>query len=168
MKQKDARALRLARRQSRHKPQAALNLTSLMDIFTILVFFLLVNSDNPAKLPPVDTIQLPTSLAETTPKQNLVVMITKENVLVQDIKVASVAEVLATESALVPSLVEELKFRAQSSPATLNADGIPEREVTILSDKNISYKALRKVMATLASQDFSKISFGVIKGGKAE
>lgn len=168
MMQKNARAMRLERRQRRHKPQAALNLTSLMDIFTILVFFLLVNSDNPAKLPPVDAIQLPTSLAETAPKQNLVVMVTKENVLVQDIRVASVAEILATDAPLIPSLAEELKFRAQSSPVQLNADGIPEREVTILSDKNISYKALRKVMATLASHDFSKISFGVIKGGKVE
>lgn len=165
---KNARALRIERRQRRHKSGGDLNLTSLMDIFTILVFFLLVNSDNPAKLPPVDVIKLPTSAAETQPKQNLVVMITKDNVLVQNIKVASVAEVLATEGRLVPALVEELKFRAKSSPAKLNEDGIPEREVTILSDKDISYKALKKVMATLASEDFSKISFGVIKGGKVE
>lgn len=166
--QKNARAMRLERRQRRHKAQSSLNLTSLMDIFTILVFFLLVNSDNPAKLPPVDVIKLPTSLAETEPKQNLVVMITKENILVQDMKVASVAEVVAQTAILIPSLEDELKFRAKSSPVKLNEAGIPEREVTILSDKDISYKALKKVMATLASQDFSKISFGVIKGGKTE
>lgn len=165
---KDARAMRLQRRAKRHKAQATLSLTSLMDIFTILVFFLLVNSDNPAKLPPVDAIQLPVSLAESAPKQNLVVMVTKTDVLVQDVKVASIAEVLATETALIPALAEELKYRSAKSAAPLNEQGLPEREVTILSDKDTSYKALRKVMATLSDNDYSKISFGVLKGGKAK
>lgn len=164
---KDARAMRLQRRAKRHKPQASLSLTSLMDIFTILVFFLLVNSDNPAKLPPVDAIQLPVSLAETLPSQNLVVMVTKSDVLVQDVKVASIAEVMALETPLIPALATELKYRAAKSGAPLNAQGFPEREVTILSDKDTSYKALRKVMATLSDNDYSKISFGVLKGGKA-
>lgn len=165
---KDARAMRLQRRAKRHKAQATLSLTSLMDIFTILVFFLLVNSDNPAKLPPVDAIQLPVSLAESAPKQNLVVMVTKTDVLVQDVKVASIAEVLGTETALIPALAEELKYRSAKSAAPLNEQGLPEREVTILSDKDTSYKALRKVMATLSDNDYSKISFGVLKGGKAK
>ncbi len=163
----NARALRLARRQKRHTPQAALNITSLMDIFTILVFFLLVNSENPAKLPPVDKIQLPVSLAETAPKQNLVVMVTKTDILVQDMKVATVADILTTDAMLIPALAEELKYRAAKTVPVLNADGIPEREVTVLGDKELSYKALRKVMATLSANDYSKISFGVIKGGKA-
>lgn len=168
MSGKNARAMRIERRAKRHKAQAALSLTSLMDIFTILVFFLLVNSENPAKLPPVDKIQLPTSLAETMPKQNLVVMVTKNDILVQDTKVASVDEVLAMESALIPALAEELKYRSGKSPAPLNEQGIPEREVTVLGDKDTSYKALRKVMATLSDNDYSKISFGVIKGGKPQ
>lgn len=163
-----ARALRIERRSRRHKPQASLSLTSLMDIFTILVFFLLVNSENPAKLPPTDTIQLPKSLAEKMPEQNLVVMVTKTDVLVQDMKVATVAEVLATEAAVIPSLAAELQYRSAKVAPVINAEGIPEREVTILGDKDISYKALRKVMATLSANDYSKISFGVIKGGNGK
>lgn len=162
---KTARALRIQRRSKRHKPQSALNLTSLMDIFTILVFFLLINSENPAKLPPTDTLQLPQSLAEKTPKQNLVVMLTKADVLVQGMKVASIAEVLAQESPLIPTLATELAYRSAKIAPEINAEGIPEREVTILADKDISYKALRKVMATLSANDYSKISFGVIKVG---
>lgn len=165
---KNARAMRLERRGKRHKAQATLSLTSLMDIFTILVFFLLVNSDNPAKLPPVDAIQLPASLAEAPPKLSLVVMVTKTDILVQDQKVASVAEVAASPDMLVPALADELKYRSSKTPAPLNEQGIPEREVTILSDKETSYKALRKVMATLSDNDYSKISFGVLRGGKLQ
>ncbi len=165
---KTARALRIERRSRRHKPQSALNLTSLMDIFTILVFFLLVNSENPAKLPPTDTLQLPISLAEKAPKQNLVVMLTKTDILVQDMRVASVAEALATDASTIPALAVELQYRSRKIAPVLNAEGFPEREVTILGDKDISYKALRKVMATLSANDYSKISFGVIKGGNGK
>jgi len=45
--QKSHRAARMDRRHKRGKKAGvALNLVSLMDIFTILVFFLLVNSTN--------------------------------------------------------------------------------------------------------------------------
>lgn len=160
-----ARAARSARRQNRLKGGASLNITSLMDIFTILVFFLLVNSENPGKLPDTSVIQLPVSKAETAPKENLVVMITNSDVLVQDVKVASVADILNSKEPMVAALAEELKYRASISPMAANAQGFVERDVTILSDKNISYNVLRKIMATCSDNDYSRISFGVIKGG---
>lgn len=163
---KNARAMRIERRSKRHKAQASLSLTSLMDIFTILVFFLLVNSDNPAKLPDTKVLQLPASLAEKMPKENLVVMITRTDVLVQGVSVAKVADVAASTGQLVPALKTELQYRASKVPAPLNAEGIPEREITILGDKGTPYNVLRKVMATCSDSDYSKISFAVLKGGK--
>jgi len=76
---KSPRVKRHERLQKRIKGQANLNLTSLMDIFTILVFFLLVSSSNPSKLPDAEKIKLPVSIAETEPKETLVVMITKDD-----------------------------------------------------------------------------------------
>jgi hypothetical protein len=60
-----------------------------MDIFTILVFFLLVSSSNPSKLPDASKLKLPVSLAETEPKETIVVMITKDDILVQGMKVSA-------------------------------------------------------------------------------
>ena len=48
---RSGRAKRMEKHHKRNKSTAALNLVSLMDIFTILVFFLLVNSSDVETLP---------------------------------------------------------------------------------------------------------------------
>ena len=58
MMNKSKRAKRMERHHARRK-QPALNLVSLMDIFTILVFFLLVSSSNVHQLPKKKDINLP-------------------------------------------------------------------------------------------------------------
>ena len=62
------RAKRMERNHKRNK-QSSLNLVSLMDIFTILVFFLLVSSSNVQQLPNSKDISLPTSVADKAPKE---------------------------------------------------------------------------------------------------
>ena len=163
---KSPRVKRHERLQKRIKGQANLNLTSLMDIFTILVFFLLVSSSNPSKLPDAEKIKLPVSIAETEPKETLVVMITKDDVLVQDMKVGSVSEINALKTDMIPALATELKYRASHTVAPLNERGIPEREILILGDEKTPYSVIRKVMATCSENDYAKISFAVTRGGK--
>jgi biopolymer transport protein TolR len=166
MKAKSPHIKRHERLQKRIKGQANLSLTSLMDIFTILVFFLLVSSSNPSKLPDVKNLKLPNSVAETDPKDTLVIMVTRDDVLVQDMKVSSVNEIKALKTDLIPSLASELKYRASKTVATLNERGIPEREVTILGDEKTPYTVVRKIMATCSENDYAKISFAVVRGGK--
>lgn len=166
MKAKSPHVKRHERLQKRIKGQANLSLTSLMDIFTILVFFLLVNSTNPSKLPDAKRLSLPHSIAETTPKDTLVIMVTKDDVLVQDMKVSTVNQIKALNTDLIPSLASELKYRASKTVATVNERGIPEREVTILGDEKTPYTVVRKIMATCSENDYAKISFAVVRGGK--
>lgn len=163
---KSPRVKRHERLQKRIKGQASLSLTSLMDIFTILVFFLLVNSQNPAKLPDITQLQLPVSRAEKDPKEQLIVMITKKDILVQDMHVVSVADAMANKGDVITALGTELRYRAAKTVAPLNEQGIPERDITILSDKDTPYSVVRKVMATCSQNDFAKISFAVARGGK--
>ncbi len=166
MKDKSPRVKRHERLQKRIKGQANLNLTSLMDIFTILVFFLLVSSSNPSKLPDAEKIKLPVSLAQTEPKDTLTVMITKDDVLVQGMKIGTINEISALKTDLVPALATELKYRASHTVAALNERGIPEREILILGDEKTPYSVIRKVMATCSENDYAKISFAVTRGGK--
>ena len=163
---KSPRVKRHERLQKRIKGQANLSLTSLMDIFTILVFFLLVNSQNPDKLPDITQLQLPVSTAEKDPKEQLIVMITKKDILVQDLQVATVVEAMANKSDNIAALGAELRFRAAKTVAPLNEQGVPERDITIISDKDTPYSVIRKVMATCSQNDFAKISFAVARGGK--
>ena len=59
---KSARAKRMEKHHKRHGKNVGLNLVSLMDIFTILVFFLLVNSSDVETLPNAKDLQLPESI----------------------------------------------------------------------------------------------------------
>jgi hypothetical protein len=72
---KSGRAKRMEKHHKRNKSLGTLNLVSLMDIFTILVFFLLVNSSDVETLPNAKDLQLPESIAETKAKETVVIMI---------------------------------------------------------------------------------------------
>jgi len=156
---------RLQKRMKR-KGSEGLLLTALIDIFANLLFFLLVISQNPSKLPNLADLHLPSSTAEKLPKETLVILVTSKDILVQDMKVSSVADAMLIKDDIIPSLTTELKFRAAKTVAPLNEQGVPEREITILGDKNVPYNVLRKVMATCSQNDYSKMSFAVASGAK--
>ena len=158
-----ARAKRMNKRHARNRGGAALSLTSLMDIFTILVFFLLVNSSNSQQLPDNKDIALPESTAQEVPKEVLTIQVSGKDIIVQDIRIESANDVLALEEDVIPSLVEELNFRASRSAPVLNAEGIPEREVMVLADKDTPYALIKKIMVSCTQTEYSKISFAVLR-----
>ena len=86
------------------KNVGGLNLISLMDIFTILVFFLLVNSQEVETLPNAKDIQLPESYAEQKARENVVVMITDEQILVQGKPIVTMAEVEQQKGVVIERL----------------------------------------------------------------
>lgn len=159
---KTARAKRMERRHKFNKP-AVIQLTSLIDILTVLVFFLLVNQQNVTQIQGGDSLQMPRSTSEQMPPDTLAVLVNRDSILVQGLKVADVAEVQASEDVLIPGLAKELQYRAGKTPPKLNDQGIPEREIMIIADKSLPYSLLRKVMATCSATDFSKISFAVLR-----
>ncbi len=155
---------RLARYQKFRK-KTSLNLVSLMDIFTILVFFLLVNSNNSQKLPDSKQIKLPTSVATKAPKETLVISVTKKDILVSGRRVAGVDQVLNTtkEITYIPELKEELGFQyARSASASKNITNTG-KPVTIMGDETISYEVLRKILATCREANYTQISFAAIQ-----
>ncbi len=158
-----ARAKRMDRR---HKRQvvATISLVSLMDIFTILVFFLLVNSSSTYQLPPNKSIVLPTSSAEQMPKETLTLMVTGDSLLVNGQKVGDVSAILATPGETIPALVNELRYQAsRTAPANVNEQGQPERDVTIMGHKEIPYQLLKRIMATCSANEYTRIALAVTR-----
>ena len=147
----------------RHKGSGALNLVSLMDIFTILVFFLLVNSSDVEVLPNAKDIQLPESIAEQKAKETVVILIGDEDILVQGTPVASVAEVMARKGNDIPELREALKSQNDRVLRREAQEDIAGREVTIMGDKDIPYRLLKKVMATCSQSEYGQISLAVMQ-----
>ena len=160
---KSARARRMAKHHRRNKGSGALNLVSLMDIFTILVFFLLVNSSDVQTLPNSKDLQLPESIAEKKPEENVVVLIGHTDILVQGTPVAKIEEVLATQGNDIPALRQALLSQNDRALRRAAKDDIAGREVTIMGDKEISYRLLKKVMATCTASDYGQISLAVLQ-----
>jgi biopolymer transport protein ExbD len=160
---KSTRAKRMDKHHKRNKGAGALNLVSLMDIFTILVFFLLVNSSDVETLPNTKDLQLPESIAEEKAKETVVILIGEENILVQGNPVASVAEVMLTQGNDIPALREALKSQNDRVLRREAQEDIAGREVTIMGDKDIPYRLLKKVMATCTASDYGQISLAVLQ-----
>jgi biopolymer transport protein ExbD len=139
---------------------APLSLVSLMDIFTILVFFLLVNSSDVQQLTTPKSVQMPESMAQQPPRETVVVTVGLDTILVQGEVVATTAEVLAADDDLIPGLAAALE---QLSARRLRAeDGLPP-EVTILGDRELPYRLLRKVMVTCTRADYGRVSLAVVQ-----
>lgn len=147
-----------ARRNDRN---ASLNMVSLMDIFTILVFFLLVSAANTEVLPSPKQIKLPESTAEKAPKENIIIMVNSSEILVQGQKVASLGNSVKSNQSFIPELLNDLKLRASKKEKSSNRAADPKRGVTIMGDKHIPYQLLKKIMVTCASADYTNISLAV-------
>jgi biopolymer transport protein ExbD len=155
------RARRMDRHHKRSKGQGKLSLVSLMDIFTILVFFLLVNSSEVEVLQTHESIDLPKSVADQKPESTLVVMVNDDSILVNGRKVADTEDVMRSDSEEITPLKEELNYRASRRPFTSDEQRAQGRDVTIMGDQSIPYSLLKKVMATLAETDYRNISLAV-------
>jgi biopolymer transport protein TolR len=161
-----ARIKRLEKHSKRSRP-ATLSLVSLMDIFTILVFFLLVNQAEVADLDVPQNIKLPESMATQLPSQTVVVMVTPEQVLVQGEPVATVAEVDRQDEVIIAPLRDALKRQAERILLASTSDAIEDREITVLGDKSVPYRILKKVLATCSAADYGKLSLAVVQKEEA-
>ena len=149
-----------AERRSRNQTMVDMNLVSLIDVFTILIFFLLSNSGGVEILPSPKAVQLPESVSEKAPRENLIVVVSASEILVDGRKVANVAEVLAMEGDLIAPLKAELDLQANRQVIRKENEA-QSRQLTIMGDKEIPYRLLRKIMVTSARSNFSDVSFAV-------
>ena len=168
MMEMSRRAKRMQRNHKRNK-QPALNLVSLMDVFTILVFFLLISSSNVQQLPKKKDIHLPTSVATKTPKETLIIAVTQRNILVQGKQVALIQQVSSNAELLIDGLEKELLFQAsKSSVLTTTESQAKGRAVTIMGDEDIEYQLLRKILATCRQANYTHIAFAAMQQAKPE
>ena len=155
------RMKRMARSSKRRPP--SLNLVSLMDVFTILVFFLLVNSASSEVMEPPKEITLPASVVETKPRETVVVMVTEEAILVMGEPVAKTAEMLELKSGIIEPLKARLIEQRQRVIGISTKTVAESKEVTVLADKTVPFKLLKKVMSSCTSAGYGKISLAVIQ-----
>jgi biopolymer transport protein ExbD len=154
---------RMRRMGRSRKKWTGLNLTSLMDVFTILVFFLLFHSSGGDVLDNPKQIKLPNSVVDTKPRETVVIMVSPEVVLVQGVAVIRTPELLNAGNAPIEEITERLKQLQRNIIGISTKTIVESKEVTILADKTIPFKALKKIMSTCTDSGYGRISLAVIQ-----
>lgn len=153
---------RRLKRMSSHKGKVVgLQLTSLMDVFTILVFFLLVNQSSVEVVEPPKQIKLPDSVVEAKPRQTVTILVSANAVLVQGEPVVSTADVLAAKDEDIGPIKARLSQLRENIIGLNTATVAKSNEITILADKGVPFKVLKKVMSACTSTGYTRISLAV-------
>ncbi|MDT8420781.1 MAG: biopolymer transporter ExbD [Desulfuromonadales bacterium] len=158
------RDTRRMRRMGRNRKKiTGLNLTSLMDVFTILVFFLLANSGSNEVLSPPKQIKLPDSVVESKPRETVVITVNPEAVMIQGEAIVGTAELSETREGGVEAISNKLALLEQNIIGISTKTIADSKEVTILADKTIPFNVLKKIMSTCTLSGYGKISLAVIQ-----
>jgi len=143
-----------------------MNLTSLMDVFTILVFFLLVNSSNSEVLTQPKQITLPDSVVEAKPRETAVIMVSDTEVTVQGEVVALVEDIIKSKQDAILGISNKLQDMKKNVIGVSTKSISESKEVTILSHKSVPFKVLRKIMSSCTFAGYEKVSLAVIQKAK--
>ena len=147
--------------QRRTSKTASLNLTSLMDIFTILVFFLLMNTGDTQELAKANFVKLPDSNADGALHGELVINVGEEFINIDNEDIVAVKDVNTQSGKVNEALSERLQLFATESGELTEADEKLGRAVTIMGDREVPYDLLKAVMTTCAANGFRDVSLAI-------
>ncbi len=155
---------RRIKRMSRNRVTVPkMNLTSLMDVFTILVFFLLVNSATNEILETPKQIVLPASFVEEKPRETVVIFISANDVTVQGEAVIQTSEILVSPTQRIDPIATRLNELTASVIGISTRTVAQSQEVTILADRMIPFSVIKRVMSTCTGEGYSQISLAVLQ-----
>jgi biopolymer transport protein ExbD len=136
-----------------------LNLIPMMDVLCVLVFFLLFHSFNGDM--PEQRIALPDSVIETKPRETVVIVVSPESVMVQGEAVMRTSELLNDSIGTVYEVRDRLRQIEHNGNGASTGTDAESREITLLADKTIPFKVLKKIMTTCTASGYGRISLAV-------
>ena len=149
--------------RKRLKLVTKMNLTSLMDVFTILVFFLLVNSGSSETLETPKQMALPESNVEAKPRETVVIFVSTDAVTVQGEMVAKVADILDAPGEDIQPVMDRLAMLKDNVIGPSTQHVASSQEITILADKAVPFSVIKRVMSTCTGQGYGHISLAVMQ-----
>jgi biopolymer transport protein ExbD len=135
----------------------------MLDVLSVLVFFLLFHSFNGDM--PEQRLVLPDSVVETKPRGTVVISVTPESVIVQGEAVMKTTDLYNESTGTVPEITGRLEQieRSMNRISTRKVAETETREITLLADKKIPFKVLKKIMTSCTASGYGKISLAVIQ-----
>ena len=145
-------------RRSKSISAFTLRLTAMIDMFTILLVFLLKSFSVEGEIMSVaKDLRLPESTAQTPPKAAPILVVTNEWIILDGTPVEKVETVMTQRDNIINSLKTQLQqIRAFSeSLAQLNANMRFKGNIAIQGDKEIPFGLLKKIMFTCGQVGFN-------------
>ena len=159
---------------SKREVVAVLQLTAMVDMFTVLVVFLLQNYASTNQILPIsDHVALPkaTSTAQLTP--SLVVVLSKTNLSFNGNDVVSFQELKNSDEWMIEPLkeqvsaaIDKIKQKDENKLANPAEGGVkiqPFEKLTLQADESIDFLTIKKVMFTVTEAGIKEINFAVIQ-----
>ncbi|MBN1577203.1 MAG: biopolymer transporter ExbD [Chitinispirillaceae bacterium] len=139
-------------------------LTSLIDVMTILLIYLLQSFSSEGDIVTVHKdLILPESSAKKPPELRVTLIVNNTYILAEDIRVASVDDVLSSEELIIPGLSQWLQTRREATEKIeqYSTKTKFKGEITIQGDKRIRFRLLKKIMYTCGQQGYNNFSLAV-------
>ncbi len=153
----ETRRMKRMGRNNRRGEGLGLNLIPMMDVLTVLVLFLLFHSFN-GELPE-QRIELPASVVETRPRETLAIVVSPEAVLIQGAPVVNTSELYEDRV----RTVGQIRDRLNELEREIGTMAPESKEITVLADKTIPFKVLKKIMSTCTASGYGRISLAVVQ-----
>ncbi len=142
-------------------PSAKLSLIALMDIFTILVFFLLLNSGDSKNVEQAEFVKLPDSSSGKAPHADLMVVVGDEQLFVGATAIADIQPILDDPDEFIEPLQKALTEHKEKMTELTAFEKQKGLSLTIMGHRDVPYSLVRSVMATCREQGFLNISLAV-------
>jgi biopolymer transport protein TolR len=159
--------VKLLRKKRKAPPELAKpQMTALVDVLTVLVFFLLKNFSSEGDIvTPSKGLELPVSSAKLKPEISVNISISRQHILAEGTPVALVSEERERQGPMIPGLSGFLMEKRRRTEAISEFDGNVafDGRLTIQGDRQIPYWLLQKVLATCGENGYSSFSLAVTK-----
>jgi biopolymer transport protein ExbD len=155
---------RRAHIRNRHTP---LRMTSMMDILTVLLLFLLKSFVVEGEvITPVPGVELPRSSSDISPQSAVVIAIFEDNIMIDNELIASVSHENSQGDLLITALADRLDVARNKSLRIADRRGEDldafEGQIAIQGDREIEFEILQRVMYTCNASGYESISLAVV------
>ncbi len=146
---------------------ADLLLTPLIDMFVILVVFLIMNFSATGELVSLSKdIQLPKATSTAELERAPIIQISSNTIAIEGVKVGDSEDILKEQDLRIPTLTD--KMQEMRKVDEMMHPGKPFKGTVIINcDKDIDFKLVRKVMFAAADAGYTNFNYAVLTTGKA-
>jgi biopolymer transport protein ExbD len=108
-------------------------------------------------------VSLPDSVVESKPRETVVIVVGRDEVMVQGEVVARVADIAANPGQDIAPISERLAALSRSVIGISTQAVADSQEVTVLADRSVPFNVVKTIMSTCTGQGYTRVSLAVIQ-----